>query len=239
MATNFKYSGKKVSVQVPAAGVTTGLAVLIGTLFGVALRTVAFAASTNCELATEGVWYLLKATGAWLLGDKIYWDNANAVCTNVPAAGLRFIGVAEVAAGSGDASGYVRLNGTAALVGAEAGPAAASIATAGAGTYTAAHVLGGIIVRDCAGASRTDTLPTAAALVAAMPGVRVGDIVRCLIVNGSDPVTEIITLAEGSGGGWDANQTAVSRTILGTCSKNIAIRITNITGSSEAYVVYA
>lgn len=239
MASNFKSPGKVLTVQVPAAGVTTGLAVLIGTIFGVALRTVAYAASTNCDIAVTGVWYLLKATGAWLLGDKIYWDATNAVCTNVPAAGLRFIGYAQTAAGSSDASGYVRLNGTASLVGAEAGPAAASIATAGAGTYTAAHILNGIIVRDCTGASRTDTLPTAAALVAALPGAKVGDIVKCLIVNGSDPVTEIITLQEGSGGGWDANQTAVSRTILGTCSKLVHIRLTNVTASSEAYVVYA
>lgn len=237
MATNFKYSGKRVSVQVPAAGVTTGLAVLIGTIFGIALRTVAFAASTNCELATEGVWYLLKATGAWLLGDKIYWDNTNAVCTNVPAAGLRFIGVAEAAAASGDASGYVRLNGTAALMGAEAGPAAASIATAGNATYTAAQILGGIIVRDTAGASRSDTLPTAALLVAAMPGAKVGDVVNCRIINGAD-AAEVLTILVGSGGAFDANQTAASQVIPQNASKTLLLRLTNVTAASEAYVAY-
>jgi len=67
----------------------------------------------------------------------------------------------------------------------------------------------------------------------------VGDSVDFLYVNGSDPVTEIITIAEGSGGTWDANQTAVSRTILGTCSKLIRMRFTNVTALSEAYVLYA
>lgn len=119
--------------------------------------------------------------------------------------------------------------------------APASIATAGAGSPTAANILTGTIVRDCAGASRTDTLPTAALLVAAITAwtPAIGDIIECLYINGSDPVTEIITLAEGTGGGWDTNQTAVSRTILGTCSKLIRIRLTGVASGSEAYVVYA
>lgn len=115
----------------------------------------------------------------------------------------------------------------------------ATYATVGAQTYTAADVLSGIIVRDCAGASRTDVLPTAALLVAAMTAPQVGDIIKCLIINGSDPTTEILTISAGAGGTWDANQTAVSRTILGTCSKEIRIRLTNVTAAAEAYVVYA
>lgn len=122
--------------------------------------------------------------------------------------------------------------------------AAASVTTAGAGTITAANILTGTVVRDCAGASRTDTLPTAALLVAALTAAfgvaaAAGDCVDFLYVNGSDPVTEIITIQEGSGGTWDAAQTAVSRTILGTCSKLVRLRITSVTASSEAYVIYA
>ena len=94
------------------------------------------------------------------------------------------------------------------------------------------------MVADCAGAGRTYTLPTAALLVAAIPGAQVGDVVRCLIVNGSD-AAEAITLAEGTGGGFDANQTATSRVIAQNGSKTIAIRLTNVTAASEAYVVYA
>lgn len=120
--------------------------------------------------------------------------------------------------------------------------APASIATAGAGSPSAANLLTGTVVRDCAGASRTDTLPTAALLVAAykaiFPDMAIGDSMDVEYSNGSDPVTEIITIAEGSGGGWDTNQTAVSRTILGTSSRMLRIRFTGVALSSEAYVVY-
>lgn len=147
-----------------------------------------------------------------------------------------------------DSAASFKVNGVAQLIPAartfRGAAAAASIATAGAGSPSAANILTGTIVRDCAGASRTDTFPTAALLVAALTAAfgsapAVGDCVDVLYVNGSDPVTEIITLAEGSGGTWDANQTAVSRTILGTCSKLVRFRITNVTALSEAYVVSA
>ena len=105
-------------------------------------------------------------------------------------------------------------------------------------TVTAAQILGGILVVDCAGAGRTYTLPTAALLVAAIPGVQIGDVVRCLVVNGSD-AAESITLAAGSGGDFDANQTAGSRIIAQNVSKFVHIRITVTTAASEAYVVYA
>ena len=113
----------------------------------------------------------------------------------------------------------------------------ASYATAGAQTYTAADVLSGVIVRDCAGAGRTDVLPTAALLVAAMTAPKVGDVVRCLIVNGSD-AAEAITLNAGSGGGYDTNQTAASRVIGQNTSKTVTIRLTNVTSGAEAYVAY-
>ncbi len=119
------------------------------------------------------------------------------------------------------------------------GLAAASFNTAGDVTLTAANIYTGTVVVDCAGAGRTYTLPTAALLVAGKRNVAtVGDVIDCLIINGSD-AAETITLAEGSGGGWDANQTAASRVIPQNSSKLIRIRLTNVTASSEAYVVYA
>lgn len=111
-----------------------------------------------------------------------------------------------------------------------------SLATAGAATYTAAQLLTGCIVRDCAGAGRTDVLPTAALLVAAITGATVGDIIECELVNGSD-AAETITLDAGSGGAYDTNQTASSRVVPQNTSKTIRIRLTNVTASSEAYVV--
>lgn len=113
--------------------------------------------------------------------------------------------------------------------------APASYATVGAQTYTAADILTGIIVRDCAGASRSDVLPTAANLVAAIPHPFVGQVLSCLIVNGSD-AAEVITIGAGSGGAFDTNQVAASRIIPQNASKTIRIRITNV--GTPAYVVY-
>lgn len=118
-----------------------------------------------------------------------------------------------------------------------------SDATVGARTYTAAEVLGGIIVRDPNGASRSDVLPTAALLVAAVTalgrgGAQVGDIIEVLIINGAD-AAETITLGGGTGGTFDANQQAVSRIIAQNSSKLVRIRLTNVTLTTEAYVVYS
>ncbi len=238
MAKNFVKPGKNITLIAPTGGVTTGVGVLIGAIFAIALQTTTVGLAF--EGATEGVWDIAKLnTEVWLAGDKIYWDNANARVTNAPTAAMRLIGFANEAAANPTTTGRVRLDGAAALFDDDAGPAPTSLATAGAETYTAAHLLSGIIVRDCAGASRTDTLATAALLVAAIPGVRVGDILRCLVINGSDPITEVITLAAGAGGAFDANQTAVSRIVAGGASKLVHIRFTNVTPAAEAYVVYA
>lgn len=117
------------------------------------------------------------------------------------------------------------------------GATATSDATAGARTWTAAEVLGGILVRDPNGAARTDVLPTAALLVAAIPGATVGDVIQVKLVNGAD-AAEAITLNAGAGGGFDANQTAGSRVVPQNATKDFYIRLTNVTPAAEAYVVY-
>ena len=77
-------------------------------------------------------------------------------------------------------------------------------------------MLTGFIGRDCAGADRTDTLPTAADLVAAAAAndlqFRVGDQISLTISNWSD-AAETITIAAGTGGAFDASQTAASKVI--------------------------
>ncbi len=112
----------------------------------------------------------------------------------------------------------------------------ASINTAGNVTITAAQLLGGTIVRDPNGAGRSDTLDTAANIVAALPNAAVGDIFSCYLVNGAD-AAETITIAAGAGGTFDANQTAASRVVPQNASKLIVIRLTNVTPASEAYAV--
>lgn len=110
-----------------------------------------------------------------------------------------------------------------------------SLATAGDRTITAAEILAGIYVRDCAGASRADTLPTAALLVAAMVSPAIGDVLECQVINGSD-AAETLTLAAGTGGGFDTNQTAASRVLPQNGSKTLLIRITGV--QTPAYVAY-
>ncbi|MGY3535413.1 hypothetical protein [Bradyrhizobium sp. USDA 4452] len=117
-------------------------------------------------------------------------------------------------------------------------PPAASYA--GNQTYTPSDLLGGTIVHDGTGGV-TATFPTAAALVAAIPGqggARVGDTLYCLITNGAN-VSGAITIGLGSGGSFDANQGGGSRTIPFGTSKTVQIRITNATKGSEAYTVYS
>jgi predicted RecA/RadA family phage recombinase len=230
-------TGETVTLPAPYA-VDGGAGALIGDLFGVAKAKLAsgeegaFQISGECNLPKV-------SAQAWVQLDKIYWDNTNKVCSNVSTVG-RFIGVATAAAANPSSLGQVRLNGISApgVAGVQAGsPTPTSKATAGAVTLTAAEVLSGIYVRDCAGAARSDTLPTAALLVAAVPGAKVGDVVKLKIVNGSD-AAETLTILVGTGGAFDANQTAASQVIPQNTSKDLLLRLTNVTAASEAYVAY-
>lgn len=115
-------------------------------------------------------------------------------------------------------------------------PAPTEITTAGAATYTAEQVLSGIIIRDPSDASRTDVLPTAALLVAALTEEKIGDTVEVMVVNTAD-AAETITIDAGTGGGFHASQTAASKIIGQNATKILKIRITGV-GSSAAYVVY-
>lgn len=54
-------------------------------------------------------------------------------------------------------------------------PAATAISTVGAGTLTAAGIVGGLIVRSGSTAAYTDTVDTAANIIAALPNANVGD----------------------------------------------------------------
>lgn len=72
------------------------------------------------------------------------------------------------------------------------------LGTAGAETYTAAQLGGGIIERDPNGAGRTDTTDTAANLIAALKLDVNGETATCVLINTAD-AAEALTLAGGSG----------------------------------------
>jgi len=70
-------------------------------------------------------------------------------------------------------------------------------ATAGARTYTAAELLGGLILRDPAGGARSDVTPTAALIIAAITQGGVGNSFEFTIQNTAD-AAETITVTAGT-----------------------------------------
>lgn len=72
------------------------------------------------------------------------------------------------------------------------------ITTAGAATYTAAQLLGGLITRDPNGAARSDVTPTAALIIAALNQAGVGNAFEFTIRNTAD-AAETITVTAGTG----------------------------------------
>jgi predicted RecA/RadA family phage recombinase len=104
---NFVMEGRTLTLVAPYA-VTSGQGLLVGSIFGVAASDAAI--SADVETLLEGVFTLTKATGAaWTQGALIYWDNAAKNCTTTVATN-KLIGVAQIAALSGDTVGNVRLN---------------------------------------------------------------------------------------------------------------------------------
>lgn len=105
---NFVQPGETISVAAPRA-VTAGVGALVGTMFGVCVADAANGAAL--EIVTEGVFDLVKATGqAWTAGATLYWDNSAFNVTTTVGSNTK-IGVAVLAAASGDTVGRVRLNG--------------------------------------------------------------------------------------------------------------------------------
>lgn len=118
-----------------------------------------------------------------------------------------------------------------------------AITTAGAATYTGDNICKGIIKRDPNGASRTDVLPTAVLLAAAMRnrlggGLRVGSTVRCIIVNDAD-AAETITLTLGSGMTSGHAGTQYSAAIAQNTNRTLEFRVTDATLGAETMTVYA
>ncbi len=99
-------------------------------------------------------------------------------------------------------------------------------------SITAAQLVDGIATITTAGGAVTCTLPTAALIVAAVPGAAVGDVVKCLFVAHSH-AANAVTLATASG------LTLLSDPLIGPeSSRLVYFRLTNVTASSEAVSVY-
>jgi hypothetical protein len=106
-------------------------------------------------------------------------------------------------------------------------------ATAGAKTYTAANLVGGLILRDPNGGNRSDVTPTAAAIVAAIAGAIVGSSYEFTIRNTAD-AAETITVTAGT----DVTLSG-TMTIAQNNSKRFLAVCTNVTSGTEAVTIYS
>lgn len=98
---NFIQDGNVLTVTAPAGGVTSGDAVAITSLFGVAAFDAIAGAAV--EVAVAGVFELPKvATDVIAVGDTLYWDVGEAALSNSQSTtGELQVGYATKAAGNG------------------------------------------------------------------------------------------------------------------------------------------
>lgn len=109
-----------------------------------------------------------------------------------------------------------------------------AISTAGNVTYTPAQLLSGFLLRDGNGGARTDSLPSAAALIAQIQGCMVGTAFEFELRNTSSTAIAI-TLAAGAGGTLNPASTSVAQ----LNSRSYLLVFTNVTAGQEAYTVYS
>lgn len=243
MANYLTYvSGKPVMVTyTPATAKLAGEVVVIGPVpLVIHVPNPPFGTTTTQDaIAARGGLYKGLADGAIAIGSEVYWDDTNDKFTQTAAGNTHFgtlVGgplgdlVSAGPAADGDAC-YVLHDPQGFTPYAESGKKSEATASATA-SLTAAQVLGGF-VNSVPVAGITLTLPTAALLVAAMAGCKVGDAVTFSIENTSAGANAI-TLAAGAGGTLRGG-TSVAQ------NKSVIIRIvlTNVTAAAETYTAHS
>lgn len=89
---NFVKKGDVVTITAPTGGVTSGVGVLVGQLFGVATASVA--QTLPAEIVVSGVVEIAKTSALEILpGDAVYWDNTGKV-VNKTSSAQKEVGVA-------------------------------------------------------------------------------------------------------------------------------------------------
>lgn len=111
--------------------------------------------------------------------------------------------------------------------------AEAAVSTDGNVTYSTANVLGGIITRSNMSSNRVDAFPTAADLVAAIPGCSVGTSFD-VIINNDDTAQTVTVNGASNGITYQGAATAIATT---EC-RLFRVLITNVTGAAEAATVF-
>jgi predicted RecA/RadA family phage recombinase len=108
---NFVQDGDVITVTVTDTdGITSGTAMLLGNLFGVACIDAAVGEQT--ELAVVGVFTLPKKTTVAIdQGDRVFVDPSDGAVTDVSTTGLAAVGVAVESAATSATEIDVRLDG--------------------------------------------------------------------------------------------------------------------------------
>jgi hypothetical protein len=114
---------------------------------------------------------------------------------------------------------------------------ATTLNTAGGVTYTSDQVFGGLILRDCNGAGRTDVLPTAALLLAALKSngrIPPVGVTVFLVIRNTTGGAFTITVNAGTGGTMSG-----TNTIAQNNSKEFMIVFTDTRDGNAAYTAYS
>lgn len=111
---------------------------------------------------------------------------------------------------------------------------ASALNTASNLAYTAAQILGGLVLRDCNGGAREDTLPSAADLVADLPGAVAGMSFLFALRNSSGDAHTITVAAPGA----DVTLSG-TMTVTQNNTKLFLVVLTNVGAATEAYTVYS
>lgn len=109
------YSDSGTIDYTPSAATTAGTVVVLGDLIGVTFTDIA--ANVKGALSIEGIKKVPKTTAAWLVGLPVHWNStgdpdggtAGSGAANQLGNGV-YMGLATIAAGSGDDYGYVAMN---------------------------------------------------------------------------------------------------------------------------------
>lgn len=141
--------------------------------------------------------------------------------------------VVEAAAAEDDLCSVLLVNQVPGIAAISHTAVVASVATAGAATYSAANLVGGMIIRDPAGANRSDVTPTAAEIVGAIAGAVAGSAFEFTVRNAAD-AAETITITAGT----DVTLSG-TMTIAQNNSKRFLAVVTNAASGSEAVTVYS
>jgi len=238
---NFIYGKPVMQKYTPAASYSAGDVILVGATPLVAhADNPPFGTTVILDaLACGGGIYQMTANGALVLGQRVWYDPATKKISGTPVSAYDF-GIL-LAGPTGDLGGAApTTDGDACYVfhcpegyTPFTQPGVAAEATQSTtNTLTVAQTLGGFI-NSAPGGAITLTLPTAANLVAAMKGAKVGDAITLSIENTSGGANAI-TLAAGAGGTLRGG-TSVAQ------NKSAIIRIvlTNVTAAAEAYTAHS